>query len=97
MWTNHIRKVTSVYRPTLKDWLCMPIDDEEGVLKDGTHVILYNRDYVNYFINTIEMIIRTNNYAIGDVNRFREDITKYIYTLSDNSTHGDFKYKRHYG
>ena len=71
----------------------MPIDDEKGVLKDDTHVILYNRDYVNYFINTIEMIIRTNNYAIGDVNRFREDIIRYIYTLSDNSGNGVCKYE----
>ena len=93
MWTNHIRKRTAIYRPTLNDWLGMPVDDENGIVKDNMNKILYNYDYVNYFIDTIETIIRANNYVIIDVNRFREDIIRYIYTLSDNSGNGVCKYE----
>jgi len=78
MWTNNIRKKTIVYKPDFYDWLKMPMCDTQGPLTQ-TH-----EDYVNYFLQTIEEILTRGAYKINDLNKFREDIARYIYTHSDN-------------
>jgi len=78
MWTNNIRKKTRVYKPDFYDWLKMPMCDTQGPLTQ-TH-----EDYVNYFLQTIEEILTRSAYKINDLNKFREDIARYIYTHSDN-------------
>lgn len=82
MWTNNIRKKTRGYRPNFYNWLKMPMCDTEGVLTIYQPVT--HEDYVNYFLEKIEKILIQNAYKINDLNKFREDIARYIYTLSDN-------------
>ena len=82
MWTNNIRKKTRVYRPDFCDWLKMPMCDTHGSLTTDHPVT--HEDYVNYFLETIEEILIQNAYKINNLNKFREDIARYIYTLSDN-------------
>ena len=79
MWTNYIRsKYNATYQPTLHDWLKMTMG-EEGI----TH-----KEYVHFFIKEIEEIVHFNHYIIEDQKKFKDEITTFIYTLSDNSKHG---------
>lgn len=82
MWTNNIRKKTRAYKPDFYDWLKMPMCDTQGPLATARSVT--HEDYVNYFLQTIEEILMRGAYQINDLNKFREDIARYIYTLSDN-------------
>jgi hypothetical protein len=82
MWTNNIRKKTRAYKPDFYDWLKMPMCDTQGPLATSRSVT--HEDYVNYFLQTIEEILARDAYQINDLNKFREDIARYIYTLSDN-------------
>ena len=91
MWTNFIRQKSRSYQSTMDEWLKMPIDEEEGLVRDeGGHIVTH-ADYVEFFIIYIESILRKNNYKIKDKNAFKKDIYKFIYTLSDNSKN---EYKR---
>ena len=84
MWTNNIRKKTKGYRPNFYDWLEMPLCDVGGAVKKSSGGIKTHEDYVNFFLETIEKILLDNAYQINDIIKFREDIARYIYTLSDN-------------
>ena len=79
MWTNYIRsKYGATYKPTLQDWLKMPMEGEG----------ISHKEYVLFFIKAIEEIVLFNHYIIEDQKKFKDEITTFIYTLSDNSKHG---------
>jgi len=84
MWANNIRKKTNTFGADVYTWLKKPLCDTNGSLKNASGKIITHEDYVNYFLETIETILRSNAYQIHDINKFREDILKYVYTLSDN-------------
>ena len=84
MWTNNIRKKTITYRPDVYTWLNKPLCDTNGPLKNASGKIITHEDYVNFFLETIETILEDNAHQIHDLNQFREDILRYVYTHSDN-------------
>ena len=85
MLTNHIRRNTHYYEPTFKQWLKMPLTDIDGVVLDEKDQRVTHEDYLQSFMNIICSIIAVNKYRIIDKKKFKKEIYKFIYTLSDNS------------
>ena len=89
MWTNYIRfKSNSTYEDTLQQWLKMNITICQEPMFTEDNKKITHKEYVNYFINIIKSILSSNNYVIINENKFKDEITNFIYTLSDNSKHG---------
>jgi hypothetical protein len=89
MQTNFVRsKSRSDYEITMAKWLKMVILDNDGIVykDDGTPIT--HQEYVNFFFQSIEEIICDHQYVIKDKKKFKDEIYKYIYTLSDIGEHG---------
>jgi hypothetical protein len=85
MLTNHIRKKTSIYQPTMKHWLGMCIKDCEGFVCDKKGKSITHGEYVNFFVNRLKIFIQKNDYQLIDEKQFKNEISTFIYTLSDNT------------
>ena len=85
MWTNYIRQKSSYFESSLREWLKMPINEGECVVRDDEGNIVTHEDYLRFFIARIESILQRNNYVIKNKNELKKDIYNFIYTLSDNS------------
>jgi hypothetical protein len=85
MQTNHIRrKHKSTFQFTRQNWLKISAKACDNVILKGDGEPLTHQEYVNFFIHTIEKIVQNNNYTILDKKKFKDDLCKFIYTLSDN-------------
>lgn len=86
MYSNHIRQKTrGIYMPTIKHWLKMPIQDMNGSVIDDKNKYITHQEYIYFFMRAIKHIVTENGYTIVDENRFKDDITSFIYSLSDNN------------
>lgn len=72
---------------TINKWLDNPMTfqgnvqyEEQGY--DGFQPYT-NGDYINTFLDKINNIVYGNGYEIEDVNSFKDDIIRFVYTYSD--------------
>ena len=89
MWTNFIRsKSRSDYEATKKKWLNMSIVNFNGPVQaeDGKRIV--HNEYVDWFIDELMITVKDNQYTIEDEKKFKEEITNFIYTLSDTGYNG---------
>lgn len=85
MLTNHIRQKTSIYQPTMKHWLRMCVKDCEGFVCDKKGKQITHDEYVDFFVDRLQNLIQKNDYRLIDEKQFKNDISTFIYTLSDNT------------
>ena len=89
MWTNFVKsKSRSDYAITKKKWLNMSIIDFNGPVQAADGKSISQNEYIEWFVDELITIVQSYQYNIEDENKFKEDITNFIYTLSDTGHHG---------
>ena len=89
MWTNFIRsKSRADYDLTKKKWLNMSIVNFNGPVQAEDGKRIAHHEYVAWFIDELLITVKVNQYTIEDEKKFKEEITNFIYTLSDTGYHG---------
>jgi len=54
--------------------------------EDGKRIV--HNEYVDWFIDELMITVKGNQYTIEDEKKFKEEITNFIYTLSDTGYNG---------
>ena len=89
MWTNFVRsKSRTDYEATRKKWLNMSIVNFNGPVQAEDGAMITHQQYTDWFISELMIIIHNCQYTIEDENKFKEEITNFMYTLSDTGEHG---------
>lgn len=89
MWTNFVKsKSRSDYAIPKKKWLNMSLVNFNGPVQAEDGKPILHHDYIDWFIDELITIVQGYQYIIEDENKFKEEITNFIYTLSDIGIHG---------
>jgi len=89
MWTNFVKsKSRSDYAIPKKKWLNMSLVNFNGPVQAEDGKPILHHDYIDWFIDELITIVQGYQYIIEDENKFKEEITNFIYTLSDTGTYG---------
>ena len=75
-------------RHCLEKWLNSPIETLDGICKDDNNITILHKHFINQLCNTIDAVLQKNNYYISNKKLFRNEITRYIYNISDDSSYG---------
>ena len=73
-------------RDSLRKWYTSPIWTYEGLVKDKEGKNIRHADFTSQLYHDIVKILDKHDYAIEDKKRFRKELIRYIYKLSDDSS-----------
>ena len=65
----------------------MSIVDFNGAVRAEDGKTISHNEYVDWFVDELITMVQSYQYSIEDENKFKEDITNFIYTLSDTGHH----------
>ena len=84
MFINYIRTNPYTYPATLEAWKRTPIIEDTNILYDKNGMMINNDKYLQFFTHSITHILQSNHYTIINKKKFKEELDKFIYTLSDS-------------
>ena len=79
---SHIRQ-NKIF--SMKQWLKMLVEDENGICTKKNGNSFTHAECINYFIHTIKDILDRYGYVIENENEFKNEITQFVYSYSDNN------------
>ena len=80
----------SLHKPSsIKEWYKSPIQTDDGFAKDTKGNPITHGHFVCQVYNDIMTIVNKHNYNINDKKKFKNELIRYLYKISDD-THSEY-------